>query len=396
MGMAALVLVGLGLLRVPDVDAQTPLTPTPSTTNIFRIANEITQPQTGDAVSGWVSFEGTAVIEGYRQYQVHISPAGMESWSWLYSSARVIRGGQLYLMDSTLLPDGFYDVRVRAIQDGGQYSESFLRGMEIRNANPPTPTPAFDALGTPIPPTATPTATPTVTPAPDVSVRFPNGQGFYEPLLGSILRGYVPIVATVNGTDRQHFDRYELYLSTAGDEAWTWLFTGRDQLWQDAIYVFNTFVLPDGAYDLRLRVVYRDSNYNEYHLRNLFIANQGAAPTADASTPRPVAESIVAALNISTPRSHATLGDRVDVRGTATDPNFQRWELHWAPSDSSAWALLTQGDRQMVDSLLAQLDLSQMRPGHYDLRLRVVRRDGNYSEIFVRGLTIPTQGALAL
>jgi len=37
-----------------------------------------------------------------------------------------------------------------------------------------------------------------------------------------------------------------------------------------------------------------------------------------------------------------------------------------------------------------------VRPGRYDLRLRVVRQDGNYSQIFVRGLTVPSQGSIAL
>ena len=140
-GGLGLALVTLGILNAPNAGAQMPLTATPSSTNIFRIANEIVQPKPGDAVSGWVSIQGTAVIESYRQYQLHISPAGMESWSWLHSSANVVRDGQIYLLDSTAFPDGFYDVRVRAIQDGGQFTEAFLRGMEIRNANPPTPQP---------------------------------------------------------------------------------------------------------------------------------------------------------------------------------------------------------------------------------------------------------------
>lgn len=395
-----LALLGLGILNAPRVGAQAPLTATPSSTNIFRIANEIVQPKVGDAVSGWVSIRGTAVIEAYRQYQVHISPAGMESWSWLHSSANVVRDGQIYLLDSTRFPDGFYDIRVRAIQDGGQFTEAYLRGMEIRNANPPTPTPEYDETGAELPPTPTPTATFTPTPAPDVSLRVPGGQGFYEPRPGSVLRGFVPIIATVNGTDRNYFERYELYLSPAGAEAWTWLFSGSDQLWQDAIYVFNSYLLPDGAYDLRLRVVYRDSNFSEYHLRNLYVANASAPPplsgqgqstnpqTSQADLTRPTADTITTPLVITAPRPGTVIAGIVDVRGTATDPNFLRWELHWGPSGVNRWTLLTQGDRQMVESLLAQLDLRGIPAGDYDLRLRVVRQDGNYTDTFVRGLSV--------
>lgn len=412
-GGIGLALLGLGILNAPRAGAQMPLTATPSSTNIFRIANEIVHPKPGDAVSGWVSIQGTAVIQAYRQYQVHISPAGMESWSWLHSSANVVRDGQIYLLDSSRFPDGFYDVRVRAIQDGGQFTEVFLRGMEIRNANPPTPTPEYDEAGEELPPTPTPTATPTPTPAPDVSVRMPSGQGFYEPQPGSVLRGFVPIIATVNGTDRQHFSRYELYLSPAGAEAWTWLYSGSDQLWQDAIYVFNSYLLPDGAYDLRLRVVYRDSNFSEYHLRNLYIANASTPPPLPPNQPptpptnqpsthptnhpdltRPTADTITTPLVITAPRPGTVVAGIVDVRGTATDPNFLRWELYWGPSGVNRWTLLTQGDRQMVESLLAQLDLRGMPAGGYDLRLRVVRQDGNYSDTFLRGLVLRGRGAI--
>lgn len=428
MGGIFLALLGLGVVNAPGAGAQMPLTATPSTTNIFRIANEITHPKVGDAVSGWVSIQGTAVIEGYRQVQVHISPAGMESWSWLYSSARVVRDGQIYLLDSTRLPDGYYDLRVRAIQDGGQFTEAFLRRMEIRNARPPTPTPEYDEAGAELPPTPTPTATFTPTPAPDVSVRAPGGQGFYAPRPGAVLRGYVPIVATVNGTDRQHFKRYELYLSPTGAEAWTWLFSSTAQLWQDTIHVFNSYLFPDGAYDLRLRVVYRDSNFSEYHLRNLYVANRSTPPplspaaAASAVTPqpadpqpadppssdpsdpptvqitqpvtaRPTADSITTPLAITAPQGRTPLSGIVDVRGTATDPDFLRWELYWGPSGANRWTLLTQGDRQMVASLLAQLDLRGVSPGEYDLRLRVVRRNGNYTDLFVRDLVISRGGA---
>lgn len=408
-GGLGLALVTLGILNAPNAGAQMPLTATPSSTNIFRIANEIVQPKPGDAVSGWVSIQGTAVIESYRQYQLHISPAGMESWSWLHSSANVVRDGQIYLLDSTAFPDGFYDVRVRAIQDGGQFTEAFLRGMEIRNANPPTPTPEYDETGVELPPTPTPTTTPAPTPLPDVSVRVPGGQGFYEPQPGSVLRGYVPIIATVNGTDRQHFGRYELYLSPTGAEAWTWLFSSTTQLWQDAIYILNSYLLPDGAYDLRLRVVYRDSNFSEYHLRNLYVANASVPPplsvqsqpsTSQADQPdqpdltRPIADTITVPQIITAPRSETVIAGVVNVWGTATDPNFLRWELYWGPNGANRWTLLAQGDRQRVESLLAQLDLRGIPPGDYDLRLRVVRQDGNYTDTFVRSLFVRGRGAI--
>ncbi len=153
-------------------------------------------------------------------------------------------------------------------------------------------------------------------------------------------------------------------------------------------------------------MVYRDSNFSEYHLRNLYVANASAPPPLSAQSQpanpqtdqpdltRPTADTITAPLVITSPRPNTLVSGVVDVRGTATDPNFLRWELYWGPNGINRWTLLTQGDRQMVESLLAQLDLRGIPSGDYDLRLRVVRQDGNYTDTFVRSLFVRWRGAI--
>ena len=119
-------------------------------------------------MAGFAPIVGTAVITDFVQYQVHLSPSGAENWSWLATSSKVVRNGILHVLNTYELADGFYDLRVRAIRRDGNYSEAFLRKLEVRNANPPTATPAVNELGTPQPaspllpitpqpPTATPT-----------------------------------------------------------------------------------------------------------------------------------------------------------------------------------------------------------------------------------------------
>ena len=113
------------------------LTPTPD----VRVVNEITHPSNGDAISGFTAIMGTALIDDFIQYEVHVSPAGLEDWRWLKTSGNVVRNGILAVLNTYDLGDGFFDVRVRAMQRDGNYAEAFLRNLEVRNTVPPTATP---------------------------------------------------------------------------------------------------------------------------------------------------------------------------------------------------------------------------------------------------------------
>ena len=97
---------------------------TPTATPDFRVVNEITHPQAGDAVAGFAPIVGTAVITDFVEYQVHISPSGMGNWQWLESSRKVVRNGILHILNTYALQDGVYDLRVRAIRRDGNFSEA--------------------------------------------------------------------------------------------------------------------------------------------------------------------------------------------------------------------------------------------------------------------------------
>jgi hypothetical protein len=366
-----------------SLDAQTSPVVTPgaqiTATPDRRTVNEITHPRPGDAVAGFADIIGSALITDFQRYDVHIALAGSEDWRWLTTDYRIVRNGTLYTLDTTRYPDGLYDLRVRALNQRGEYTEAFLRNLKIRNAYPPTPTPVVNAAGLRvyIVPTLVPTPRPTPTPANETRVE--GGQGFYAPRGGDQLSGYVNIVATVNGFPSNPFDRYELAISPAGLARWSHLYTGDQQAWQDSIYLLDTRRFPDGLYDLRLRIVYRDANYNEYFLRNLHFANQGAftAPLFGRQ-----------GNGIFSPRAGAQVQGRVDFLGTAADSDFLRWELYWSPAGAEEWAFAVSRDKPVFAGKLATLDLTKLPPGAYDFRLRVVRRDFNYDEYFLRGLTV--------
>ena len=353
-------------------------TPTPSPTPIRPIHYaEITSPRPGDVLFGTVTIRGTALIENYVQYQVHISPQGMEDWQWLHSSYDVVRDGVLAVLDTTQFPDGFYDLRVRAIRLDGNYNEAFVRGVEIRNANPPTPTPPILDPGSPLP-TPSPLETPTPTPTPDTTSFVPGGPGLYEPRNGQTLQGYAKIVGTAAAPDIYHrFRRYELYISPAGQENWSWLYSSEKQIWQDTLYILDTTRLANGFYDLRLRIVYRDSNYDEFFVRGLRVAN-----------PPDVVQSGLPVVEITAPKPGSTIAGMLDLVGTIVHPDFRRWELYWSPSGAEEWSFLVSGEYQAVDEPIVWVDLADFPPGTYDFLLRVVRRDGNYLDYPIRRLHV--------
>lgn len=360
----------------------TPGTSTPVATRSRKVVNEVIAPRSNDSVSGFLSVLGTALITSYRRYDIHISPAGNDEWQWLMTNHDAVRDGILLHFDTNRLPDGIYDIRVRAIADRGNYTETFVRNIEIRNANPPTSTPFVDADGVRQVIVYSPIPTPSATPTPTSESRVAGGRGLYAPGSGSIVRGYVPVIATVNGDRYFPFDRYELAISAAGAENWQFLHSGEQQYWQDEVYQLDTRLFADGFYDLRLRNIFKDGNYGEYFVRNLQFVNNFAA--------RPATQP-----GITSPRSGSSASDIVDFRGTAMDPNFLRWELHWSAAGEENWSFLVSSERPVENDLLARLNLSELPQGAYDFKLRVVRQDHNYNDYYLRDLQItapiPTQ-----
>lgn len=381
-----------GLSNTMDILAQdSPLSPTvtetptitPTTgpaptvtvtpTKVKRVINELRHPQAGDAVAGTTAIIGTALTNLFSRYDVHVSPASMENWQWLTTNLQVIHDDVLYRWDTRPFDDGFYDIRVRAIDDFGNYTESFIYGLEVRNANPPTVTPDPNAP----PGSVSPLFIPTPTPTPDPRRQSPGGLGFYAPDTGSVMRGETAIVATGVALPDRPFWRMELSVARSGLEDWTLLFSGERQAWQEPIYYWDTMTVADGLYDLRLRVVFKDSNYEEFFLRNLSVANR-SAPVLAFTPPA----------GISAPRNGAEVRGVVDFVGTVPGQDLLRWELYWSPGGRDQWQFLVSSERAVNNALLARLDLSQLPAGVYDIRLRVVRTDTNYSEYEIRGLRL--------
>jgi hypothetical protein len=111
--------------------------------------------------------------------------------------------------------------------------------------------------------------------------------GITEPAGGDTVSGVVVVRGTAVHPD---YLRYELaFLQESNPEAgWIVFAEGNQEVVNGTLAVWDTTVgrdigapiFPDGRYQLRLRVVKRDYNYDEYFVTNLTVAGDQPTPTA--------------------------------------------------------------------------------------------------------------------
>jgi hypothetical protein len=106
-----------------------------------------------------------------------------------------------------------------------------------------------------------------------------------------------------------------------------------------------------------------------------------AAPLQQASLAR-----------ITSPRDGAVVRGTVAVEGAATHSQFQKYEIHYGPEPNPAdqWTPLPGSPFEVpvVQGRLALWDTASIPDGSYQLRLRVVRTDGNYDEYYVHQIVV--------
>lgn len=97
---------------------------------------------------------------------------------------------------------------------------------------------------------------------------------------------------------------------------------------------------------------------------------------------------------ITSPTSGAHSGD-VPIIGTAVIDPFQRYELYYKlePSGDDAYIYFDGGTTQVTNGQLGIWRTTNLAPGTYSIRLRVVKADGNYGEFFVRDLVVNPSAA---
>jgi hypothetical protein len=250
------------------------------------------------------------------------------------------------------------------------------------------------------------------------------GNGLTVPAGGAVARGVVDVKGVANSST---FSRWQLDLLLDGNpDAAVFLSVG----WVPGplAYTLDTTAWPDGPQALRLRVVRRDGNYDEY-ITPFTIANSAPAQPAPAPSPAATAPSQAAAASplgvsplatplgmaasslgvspiatppdvpppppdgIYSPQNGATVQGSIAVTGHAAGPAFQKWQLDLLLGGDPAAATLlgigtTPGDFTLT------LNSTFYPDGRHVLRLRDVRRDGNYDE-YTRAITIANKSTAA-
>jgi len=124
----------------------------------------ITEPASNAVLQGVVPIVGSANHPSFQFYIVEFSPEPITGDQWQIigeiSEAPII-SSQLAVWDTTLIPDGSYTIRLRAVRLDGNYSEFFAQQVVVSNSQPvPTDTP----VALPAPAQTIPTATSTALP----------------------------------------------------------------------------------------------------------------------------------------------------------------------------------------------------------------------------------------
>ena len=170
--------------------------------------------------------------------------------------------------------------------------------------------------------------------------------------------------------------------------------------------------VPNGRYDLRLRVVHQDGNYDEAVVSNVTVANAASratntpvapvtsTPAARATnTPAPTVaapQPTGSSPRINQPQAQARLSGVVTISGAAHHAQFVRYELWVAKTTfpgAQDWQLMLTGSQPVNSGVLGAWNTGAFADGLYDLRLRVVKEDGNYDEVIVKRLTIQNRPA---
>lgn len=115
---------------------------------------------------------------------------------------------------------------------------------------------------------------------------FAQASGITSPAFGDTLSGIVLVEGTAN---HPNFLRYELAFlaESSPNRDWIVFAEGGQSILNGTLAIWDTTVgrnigaavFPDGRYQLRLRVVRQDYNYDEYFVTNLTISNDQATPT---------------------------------------------------------------------------------------------------------------------
>lgn len=126
---------------------------------------KLTAPALDSELSGTVQIAGTATDPSFVQYELAYAvdpPASDDAWRPIQPPiAQQVQDGVLGAWDTSQVPDGVYQIRLRVVGQDGTFTDDQVR-VRVTNATAiPTPSPTAPATATSLPPSATPGPSPT-------------------------------------------------------------------------------------------------------------------------------------------------------------------------------------------------------------------------------------------
>lgn len=132
----------------------------------------ITSPTPAQTLIGVVSVQGTASSPNFQRYRLEYAVQGSlePEWFSIVEIAQQVTNGTLALWDTTALPDGVYQLRLRVFLRSGAVLQTVVQGLNVVNR-------LATALPTQPPPvTPQPTVPPTLGPSPTSLIQQPPTQ----------------------------------------------------------------------------------------------------------------------------------------------------------------------------------------------------------------------------
>ena len=115
----------------------------------------------------------------------------------------------------------------------------------------------------------------------------------------------------------------------------------------------------------------------------------------EITTPHVYAQDVPLA-RITLPVRGQTVRGNISIQGTATSPQFIRYEIAYAlEPDLANWTVLNGALQAVTDGVLAVWNTRPLADGTYALRLQVFNSDGTVNETFVRDLILANAGTTA-
>jgi hypothetical protein len=194
-----------------------------------------------------------------------------------------------------------------------------------------------------------------------------NENGITQPTDGAVVSGIVEIAGRAFDPK---FRRVEVYILLDGDVKRRTFIGLRGSQTDGRITAFDSRRYPDGEHKLLMRVVRRDFNFTEYTIA-FTIRNAGVTTTDNNG------------ITSIRPIDGLTVTGPIRINGVANDPAFQKWEIELLRNkDPNRVMLMAKGERPvLISGILAPLvDTTQFPDGVHQLRLRIFRWNGTYTD----------------